>query len=128
MAKTQLAIHHETDAQSIAIPARALAQQTYAACGAGCFRPGVGHEPNDIAESAEPQGVLHILSRADVEPALSRKNTPPIHGTGAGQTRDRIDHVEDRPPRSDRHQVFDALKSCPYRIALIADRDVATCA
>src|SRR3954468_11628205 len=128
MAKTQLAIHHEADAQSIAIPACALAQQTYAACGAGCFRPGVGHKPNDIAEPAEPQGVFHILSRADVEPALLRENIPAIHGTGAGQTRDRIHHVWDRPPRGDRHQVFDALKSCPYRVALVADRDAATCA
>ena len=31
-------------------------------------------------------------------------------------------------PGSDRHQVFDALKSCPYQVALVADRDVATCA
>ena len=126
MEEAQFAIHHEADAQSIAIPARALAQKAYAACRAGCFRPGVRHETDQIAEATQPQAELQILSGADVEPALPQEHIAPIHGTGAGQTGDSVHNVEYGSPCTDRHQVLDALQSGPYRVALVADRNIAT--
>ena len=96
------------------------------ACRAVCFRPGVRHEADDIAEATQPQAVLQILAGADVQAALPQECIAPIHGTGAGQTGDRVHDVEDGSPCTDRHQVLDALKSGPYRLALVADRNIAT--
>jgi hypothetical protein len=84
MEKAQFAVHHESDAQSIAIPARALAQKTYGAGRAVCFRPRLRHEADDMAEATQPQAVLQILSGADVQAALPQECITPIHGTGAG--------------------------------------------
>ena len=89
------------------------------------FRPGVRHETDEIAEAAQPQAVLQILPGADVEAALVQERVAPIHGTGAGQAGDRAHDVEDGFPGADRHQILDALKSRPYRFALVADRNVA---
>src|SRR6266478_5372521 len=89
---------------------RALAQKAYAVCRAVRFRPGVRHETDDIAEATQPQAVLQILSGADIQAALSLEYISPIHGTSAGQTRDRIHDVEYGSPSADRHQVLDALK------------------
>src|SRR5262249_56902688 len=85
MEKAQHAIHEEPDSQSIAIPPRALAQQADAASRTVCFRPGVRHEADEIAEPAQPQAVLQILSGADVQTALPHEYIAPIHGAGAGQ-------------------------------------------
>src|SRR4029453_12347691 len=84
MEKAQFAIHDETDSQGIAIPARALAQKANAGCRPGCFRPGVRHETDEIAEATQPQAVLQILSGADVQAALPHEDVAPIHGTGTG--------------------------------------------
>src|SRR5260370_31632138 len=113
MEEAQLAIRHETDSQSIAIPARALAQKAYAACRAGCFRPGVRHETDDMAETAQPQAVLQILSVADVQAALAHECIPPIHGTNAGQTCDGIHDVQYRSPPPGCRPVFDPFKYVP---------------
>src|SRR5215831_18042155 len=113
MKKAQLAIHHEPDSQSIAIPTRALAQKAYAICRARCFRPGIRHETDDIAEATQPQAVLEILSGTDVQAALPHEYIAPIYGTGTGQTGDRVHDVEDGSPCTDRHQVLDALKTGP---------------
>src|SRR5262249_29943463 len=119
------AIRHEPDAQGIAIPARALAQQADAAGRAGGFRPGVRHETDEMAETAQPQAVLQILAGTDIQAALPHEYVAPIHGAGAGQAGDRADDVEDRAPGTDRHQVFDALQPGPDRLALVVDGDVA---
>lgn len=113
MEKAQLAIHDEADSQSIAIPARALAQKAYAICRARRFRPGIRHETNDIAEPTQPQAVLEILSGTDVQAALPNEYIAPIHGTGTGKTGDRVHDIQDGSPCTDRHQVLDALKSGP---------------
>src|SRR5215471_6338149 len=70
MEKAQFAIRHETDSQSIAIPARALAQKAYPADRAVCFGPGFRHETDEVAQATQPQAVLQILAGADVEAAL----------------------------------------------------------
>src|SRR5258706_12405929 len=84
MEEAQFAVHHETDSQSVAIPARALAQKANPAGRAVCFRPGVRYETDEVAKAAQPQTVLQILSRADVQTALSQEYIASIHGTGAG--------------------------------------------
>src|SRR5262249_28930228 len=71
MEKAQFAIRHETDSQSVAIPARALAQKAYPAGRAVCFRPGFRHETDEVAEATQPQAVLQILAGADVEGRLA---------------------------------------------------------
>ena len=84
MEEAQFAIHHETDSQGIAIPARALAQKAYAAGRAICCRPRLRHETDEVAEATQPQAVLQVLSGADVQAALPQECIAPIHGTGAG--------------------------------------------
>lgn len=84
MEESQFTIHHETDSQRITIPARALAQQTYAVGGAVGLRPGLRHETDRITEATQPQAELQILAWADVESALPEEYTAPIHRTGAG--------------------------------------------
>ena len=99
MEKAQLTVHHETDPQRIAIPARALAQQADAADRAVRLRPGIRHEPDEVAKPAQPQAELQILAGADVETALLQEDVAPIHRAGAGQAGDRADDVEDRTSR-----------------------------
>jgi hypothetical protein len=77
------------------------------------FRPSVWHETDEVTKAAQPQAVLKILSRADVQTALPHEHIASIHGTGAGQTGDRFDDVQYGSPRTDRHQVLDALQSGP---------------
>src|SRR5215831_2636602 len=113
MEKAQLAIHHETNSQGVAIPARALAQKAYGPGRAISFRPSVRHETDEVTKAAQPQAVLKILSRTDVQTALPHEHIASIHGTGAGQTGDRFDDVQYGSPRTDRHQVLDALQSGP---------------
>ena len=54
-----------------------------------CFRPGVRHETDEIAEAAQAQAELQILSGAGIEAALLQEDVAPIHGTGAGHTGNR---------------------------------------
>jgi hypothetical protein len=83
MEETQFAIRHESDAQGIAIPACALAQQAYAIGRAVGLRPGFWHETDHITEATQPQAELEILPGADIEPALSQEYIAAIHGTRA---------------------------------------------
>ena len=125
MEESPLAIHHETDAQGIAVPSRPLAQQADCACHPVRFRPGIRHEAEGITKAAQAQAVFEVLAGPDVEPALAKEHVAAVHRAGAGQAGDRVDDVEDRPPGADRHQVLDALQLGPDRLALVADRDVA---
>src|SRR5262249_17084437 len=125
MEKAQFAIGHEPDSQRVAIPARALAQKAYRGGWAVGFRPGLRREPDRIAEAAQPQAKLEILSRADVESALPQEYLAPVHGTGAGQARDRVGHVQHGLAGADRHQVLDSLQAGPQRLALVADCNIA---
>ena len=114
--------------ERIAVPARALAQEADGGWWAICFRPGIRHEPDEVAQTAQAQAKFQVLSWADVQTALLQKRVAPIHGTRAGKTGDRAHDVEDGFTCADRHQVLDALKPRPQRVALVADRNVATCA
>src|SRR5262249_33440361 len=83
-------------------------------------------QADEIAEAAQPQAVFQILARADVEAALPQEYIAPIHGAGTGQAGNRPCDIQYGAPGADRHQVLDALQPSPQRVALVADRDVAT--
>jgi len=104
---------------------RALAQKAYPADRAVCFGPGFRHETDEVAQATQPQAVLQILAGADVEAALPQESIASIHGTGPGETGDRLHDVQYGPPRADRHKVLDALQSGPQRLLFVADRDIA---
>jgi len=119
------AVTTPSDAQGIAIPSRPLAQQADRAYRPGRFGPGLRHKADDITKTAQTQAVFEVLAGPDVEPALAQEHVTTVHRARAGQAGDRVDHVDDRPPGADRHQVFDALQLGPDRVAFIADRNIA---
>src|SRR5262249_61348198 len=94
-------------------PARALGKKADPPARPVFSRPRTRHEADEIAEPAQPQAVLQILSGADVQTALPQEYVAPVHGAGAGQAGDRVDDVQYRPPGADRHQVLDALQPGP---------------
>src|SRR5262245_40897490 len=79
-----------------------------------------------MAESAQPQAELQVLSGADIEAAMPQEYLAPLHGTGAGAASDGTNDVQHAPPCADRHQVLDALQRGAQRFALVVDGNVAT--